>query len=258
MQSGFFDSHAHYEDGRFESDRIELLGSMPGRGVFAIINVGSCIRTSKASVCLAETFPFVYAAVGVHPHEADSFGEESLHYLKRMCAHEKVVAIGEIGLDFHYDFSPRETQRIVFKRQLELAKDLNAPVIVHSREATAEALAVLNESGVKRGVIHCFNGSLDIARRYIEMGYFIGIGGAVTFDNSKKLREAVREIPAEKILIETDAPYQTPAPRRGARNDSSLLGFTVGAIAAIKDVPAGYIADCARENALRFIGRETV
>ena len=245
----FFDSHAHYDDNRFKIDRDEVLTTLPSQGVCGIVNAGSHLTSSKASIKLAEKYPYIYAAVGIHPHEVKDMTEDTLQEIKKLCNNKRVVTIGEIGLDFYYDHSPRDMQRLWFKKQLELSLEVNLPVIVHSREATMEVFTILKESGVRRGVLHSFSGSLQTARDYIDMGFYIGIGGVVTFDKSKKLPEAVEKIPLEKILIETDAPYQTPVPHRGKRNDSSYLLYIAETIAKIKKTTVETVAEATKKNA---------
>ena len=247
----FFDSHAHYDDPRFSADREALITSLPTKGVRGFINAGSDLQSSKASVSMAEVFSYVWAAVGVHPHEVSEINDETIKEIKNLCSREKVAAVGEIGLDFYYDNSPRDIQRYWFKRQLELAAEAELPVIVHAREATAETLAILRESGVRRGVIHSFSGSAETAFEYIDMGFYIGVGGVVTFDKSKKLPEALEKIPLEYLLLETDAPYQTPVPFRGKRNDSSYLRYIAEAVARIKKTTAETVAAVTYENTKR-------
>jgi len=231
------DSHAHYDHKRFASDRDELLKALPENGVEMVINIGCDLPSSKASVKLAEAYNHVYASVGVHPHDAKVFcesGMEMVQELAALCAHEKVIGYGEIGLDFHYDFSPRDVQREWFKKQLELAYELNMPVIIHSRDAHEEVFDIIKASPVRRGVVHSFSGDKALALRYVDLGFYIGIGGVVTFDKTNTLQDAVAAIPLSGILLETDCPYLTPAPHRGKRNDSAYLSFVAEAVAKIK------------------------
>jgi len=228
------DSHAHYEHGRFKQDRDALLKSMPNKGVKLIINTGCDLPSSHDSIALADAHPHVYATVGVHPHEAKTLDEKNLETIKKLCSHSKVVALGEIGLDFHYDFSPRDVQRFWFKRQLELAQEINKPVVIHSREANDEVFDAIQKSPVRTGVIHSFSGDAKLALKYVKLGFYIGIGGVVTFDKSGQLQEVVAQIPLEHILLETDAPYLTPAPFRGKRNESHYLFYVAETIAKIK------------------------
>jgi len=228
------DTHAHYDHRRFDTDRDTLIKSLPASGVSEIINVGCDLRSSKASVKLAEAYPFAYATVGVHPHDAKSLSEQSLKTLEALCKHKKVVAYGEIGLDFFHNFSPHDTQRHWFRRQLELTHALGLPVVIHSRDANEEVYNTLYASPVRKGVIHSFSGDAELALAYVELGFHIGVGGVVTFDKTNKLQEAVAAIPLSKILLETDCPYLTPAPNRGKRNDSTQLVHVAAAIARIK------------------------
>ena len=197
----YFDSHTHYDDERFDDDRNELLASFPDAGIENVVNSSSDIASSKASIALTEKYPFFYASVGVHPHEVEKMTEQDLLELETLSKHEKVVAIGEIGLDFYYDLSPRDMQRYWFKRQLELAERLDMPIIVHSRDAAQECFDIIKASGVRKGVIHCYSGSAQMAKDYIDMGFYIGIGGSLTFKNNKKTVEVVEQIPIEKILL---------------------------------------------------------
>ncbi|MGL6173634.1 MAG: TatD family hydrolase [Cellulosilyticaceae bacterium] len=248
----YFDSHAHYDDERFEEDRAVLLQQLPLDGISYVVNAAASMESAYTSVQLANEYKYIYATVGVHPHEVESMKEGDIQILKKLAQNQKVVAIGEIGLDYYYDFSPRELQRIWFKRQLELAKELDLPVVIHSREACQETFDTLMLSGVKTGVIHCFSGSKELAREYVKKGFYIGIGGAVTFKNARKTVEVVEAIPLERILIETDCPYLTPVPHRGKRNDSSYLGHVVDKIAEIKNISALEVARVTEENAKKL------
>lgn len=248
----YFDSHAHYNDERFNEDRDELLQVIHAQGVQYIINVGADMLSSQESIDLAERYPFVYALVGVHPHEVDHMTLQDLETLENMTKHSKVVGIGEIGLDFYYNHSTEENQLKWFKNQLELAKKLDLPVSIHSREACQLTFDTIVASGVKEGVIHCFSGSYELAKEYIKRGFYIGIGGTLTFKNARKSIEVVQHIPLEKILIETDCPYLTPVPHRGKRNDSSYLPYVIEKIAEIKDVTAEEVAYITMENTKRL------
>jgi TatD DNase family protein len=248
----YFDSHAHYNDESFDGDREELLLSMPSQGVEFIVNAAADMASCYAGIALTDKYPFVYCSVGVHPHEVKHLKEEDMAVLRELTQKEKVVAIGEIGLDYHYDFSPREEQRKWFKEQLLLAKEVDLPVIIHSREASQETFDMIAESGVKEGVIHCFSGSAELAKAYVKKGFYIGIGGSLTFKNAKKTVEVVKEIPLEKILIETDCPYLTPTPFRGQRNDSSYLKYVVEKIAEIKGIDAMSISETTCQSAVKL------
>ena len=228
------DSHAHYDHKRFAPDQDILLKSMPGKGVGFIINVGCDLSSSQSSIKLAEKYPHVYATVGVHPHDAKTLTPAGLETLRQLCKHEKVVALGEIGLDFYHDFSPRDTQREWFKRQLQLVEELDMPVVIHSRDAADEVFDIISNSRMRRGVLHSFSGDAALAREYVKLGFHIGISGVVTFDKSGQLQNAVAAIPLENILLETDAPYLTPAPHRGKRNESHYLIHVAAEIAKIK------------------------
>ena len=248
----YFESHAHYDDERFDDDRDELLSSFPDEGIETVINSSSDIDSSKASIALAEKYPFFYASVGVHPHEVGKMVEQDIETLKMLSKHPKVVAVGEVGLDYYYDLSPRDEQRYWFNRQLELADELNLPIIVHSRDAAQECFDIIKASKVRNGVIHCYSGSAQMAKDYIDMGFYIGIGGSLTFKNNKKTVEVVEQIPMDKILIETDAPYLAPVPYRGRRNDSRLLKYVVEKIGNIKNLPEIDVCNITKNNAKRL------
>ncbi|MEA4973930.1 D-aminoacyl-tRNA deacylase [bioreactor metagenome] len=245
----YFESHAHYDDERFDDDRDELIASLQSEGVDTVVNASSDISSSKASIALSEKYPFFYASVGVHPHEVGKINEDDINILCELSKHPKVVAIGEIGLDYYYDLSPRDKQRYWFCRQLELAAELNMPVIIHSRDAAQECFDIIKESSVRRGVIHCYSGSAQMAEDYVNMGFYIGIGGSITFKNNKKGIEVVDQIPIEKILIETDSPYLAPVPFRGRRNDSRLLKYVVEKISEVKKIPESDICKITKINA---------
>lgn len=246
----YFESHAHYDDKRFDKDREKLLKQLlPESGVETVINIGADMNSSYKSVKLAEKYPYFYAAVGVHPHDAASMSDQDLETLHALSNHRKVVAIGEIGLDFYYDNSPRNLQRFWFQKQLSLAKETNLPVVIHSREAAQECFNMIKSSGVRRGVIHCYSGSAQMALDYIKMGFYIGIGGTLTYQNAKKTVEVVEAIPLEKILLETDSPYLSPVPKRGERNDSRNLVYVAEKIADIKKISHSQVTDITKENA---------
>ncbi|WP_054740060.1 TatD family hydrolase [Cellulosilyticum ruminicola] len=245
----YFDSHAHYDDERFDEDRYEFIERIHEEGVDYIVNVAADIPSCYTSLALAHKYPFVYCSIGVHPHDSKSLNDEKLAELKKLAGEDKVVAIGEIGLDYYYDSSPREDQRKWFKAQLALAKELDLPVIIHSREACQETFDTIMASGVKEGVIHCFSGSAELAKEYVKRGFYIGVGGSLTFKNARKAVEVVETIGLENILIETDAPYLTPVPHRGKRNDSSYLEHVVAKIAEIKGISVDEINEVTCQNA---------
>lgn len=258
---GIFDSHAHYDDERFDDDRDALLSGMKGAGVDYIVNVSSSMDTLHKTLEIAESYPFVYGSAGVHPSECSGLTESDIDIIKKACDHEKIVAIGEIGLDYHYPEPSRELQKKWFGRQLSLAAECDMPVIIHSREAAEDTYDILGSYDKSlrkdnRGVIHCFSYSAEMAKRYIDMGYYIGVGGVVTFSNAKKLKKTVCDIPLEKIVIETDCPYLAPAPHRGERNDSSLLCYVVKEIAGLKNVSEEEVIKVTAYNAAKMYGIE--
>lgn len=248
----YFDSHAHYDDERFDEDRFELLEEMKEKGVDFIVNVAANMESCETSMALAKKYPFVYCSVGVHPHDVEGLTDKDIETLRIMAEEEKVVAIGEIGLDYYYDYSPRELQRKWFKRQLELARELDLPVIIHSRDACQETFDLIVQSGIKKGVIHCFSGSSELAKEYVKKGFYIGIGGSLTFKNAKKTVRVVEEIGLEHILIETDAPYLTPVPHRGKRNNSSYLEHVVEKIGEIKGISFEEVCERTCQNAKKL------
>ena len=248
-----FETHAHYDDRRFDDDREELLQKMEESGIGKIINSGASVDSTKKTVELAEKYPNVYAAVGVHPTDAEELDETFLEWMKEKAAWEKTVAIGEIGLDYYWEKEPevQANQRYWFKRQLELAKEVDLPVIVHSRDAAADTMQILKD--VKewnlKGVIHCYSYSKEMALEFIKMGYYIGVGGVITFKNAKKLVETVEAIPLERILLETDCPYMAPEPFRGKRNSSLYLPYVVQKIAEIKGISTEEVERVTEANA---------
>lgn len=246
----YFESHAHYDDKRFKEDREELLRELlPACGVSHVINIGCDVKSSEMSVHMAEKYDYIYAAVGVHPHELYDMSSQTIDKLRKLSEHKKVVAIGEIGLDYYYDTHPREFQRFWFIQQLRLAEETGLPVVIHSREASQDTFDIIERSKVRRGSIHCYSGSAEMAKEYVKMGFHIGVGGVVTFPNAKKLVEVVEVIPLESILIETDCPYLSPAPNRGKRNDSRNLKYVVDKIAEIKGVTSEKVAEITKNNA---------
>lgn len=245
----YFESHAHYDDTRFEEDRVEILEGLKEKGVDYVINIGADMASSKMSIELAKEYPFIYCSVGVHPHEVEHMAQGDIDKLKEFANNEKVVAIGEIGLDYYYDLSPRELQQKWFKKQLQLAQELDLPIVVHSRDACAQTFEIIKEHPDLRGVIHCFSGSKELAKEYVKRGFYIGIGGSLTFKNARKTVEVVQEIPIEFLLIETDSPYLAPVPHRGKRNDSSYLVHVVEKIADIKGITPEEVAKITMQNA---------
>ncbi len=245
-----FDSHAHYDSEQFDEDRELLLHSMAEKGVGTIVNVGANWASVTEAVELAQKFPHVYAAVGLHPDEVGVLDEEKFAIVKAQCRKAKVVAVGEIGLDYYWDNESHEIQKKWFVRQLDLARELELPVIIHSREAAADTLEIMKEYGQGlHGVIHCFSYSLEMAKEYVKMGYHIGVGGVVTFKNGRKLKEIVEAIPLERILLETDCPYLAPVPFRGKRNDSSYLSYVAEEIANLKGITTEEVIAQTEQNA---------
>lgn len=231
------DTHAHYDDRQFAEDRDEILSSMPDLGVGAIVNVGASLAGCERSMELAQSYPFVYAAVGVHPDDVGALNEETFAMLEAWSQKDKVVAIGEIGLDYHWDEEPREVQKEWFIKQLDLARKYNLPVNIHSRDAAEDTFQIMKEyaQGLK-GIIHCFSGSKELAVEYVKMGFYIGVGGVVTFKNGKKLKQVVEEVPLTSIVLETDCPYLAPEPNRGKRNNSSYIKYVAEEVARLKNV----------------------
>lgn len=254
-----FETHAHYDDEQFEKDRDALILSMPQNGIGTIINVGASIESTKTTLKLAEQYPFVYAAVGVHPGDIGDLNEESFAWLKKQTERPKTVAIGEIGLDYYWDKETevQTAQRYWFARQMELAGETNLPVIIHSRDAAEDTLKVMKSVHAENipGVIHCYSYSKETAREFIKMGYYIGVGGVVTFKNAKKLKETVCDIPLERILLETDCPYMAPEPHRGSRNNSSYLALVAAKIAELKGITAEETEYVTAENAKKLFSK---
>ncbi len=244
-----FETHAHYDDPAFDRDRDRLITLLKDEGVAPIVNIGASIETTKSTIELAHRYDHVYAAIGVHPSDCGDLTEKDIEWLKDLSSDEKVVAIGEIGLDYHYDEPDREIQKKWFKRQLELAEDTSLPIVVHSRDAAQDTFDIIREFRGLRGVIHCFSYSVEFAREYVKMGYYIGVGGVVTFKNGRKLHEVVKEIPLESIVVETDAPYLSPEPYRGRRNSSAFIPYIIERIADLKNVSYETVESAVYENA---------
>ena len=250
-----FDTHAHYDDERFDGDREALLAGMPEKNVGLIVNPGCDISSSQTAVALAESFDFVYAAVGIHPENCGDFEPGMIDRLRQMTKNPRVVAIGEIGLDYYWaENPPRELQQEVLRRQLRLAEELGLPVIIHDRDAHGDTLEIVREFPRVRGVFHCFAGSAEMARELIKMGWMLSFNGAVTFKNAKKAPEVIAAVPLEKLMIETDAPYLTPVPHRGERNDSSYVRLVAEKIAQIKGLTPEEVEKATWENGRRFFG----
>lgn len=249
-----FETHAHYDDQAFDRDRDSLLRSMEAHGIEKIINVGASLRGVRDTVTLTEQYPFVYGAVGIHPDEVGELTEDHMEWMRGLCEKEKIVAVGEIGLDYYWDKENHEVQKKWFVRQMDLAKETGLPIIVHSRDAAKDTLDIMKAERADRlqGVIHCYSYSREQAREYMNMGYFLGIGGVVTFKNGKKLKEVVEYAPLDYLLLETDAPYLAPEPYRGKRNCSLYLTYVAQAIGEIKGVDYQTVMEVTRRNAERL------
>lgn len=249
-----FDSHAHLDDKRFDSDRDLMIKRAKEAGVTHIMNPGADLESSKRALALAHEYDMVYAAVGIHPHDAKEADEITLQLIEQMAKDKKVKAIGEIGLDFHYDFSPRDVQKQVFIEQIRMAQMLNLPVIIHDREANQEVLDILKkEAAFETGVLmHCFSGSAELARQYVKLGAYISLAGPLTFKNARKSHEVVLATPIERLMIETDAPYLTPMPYRGKRNESAYVHYVCQEMATLKGLSYEAVAVQTKENAKQF------
>lgn len=252
MLNNIFDAHAHYDDGWFDEDRDVLLASMPGNGVAYIVNASVDIATAETAIGYAEQYPFVYACAGIHPENLAGLPDDYLDRLTRLLQHEKAVALGEIGLDYHWDI-PRDEQNRVFEEQLQLAKELDIPVVVHDREAHGDTMALLRKYRPK-GLMHCFSGSVEMLKEVIKLGMSISLGGTVTFKNARVPVEVAAAVPLDRLLLETDAPYLSPVPFRGKRNDSSHIAYTAQKIAEIRGMDAQELIDLTTENAKRLYG----
>ena len=247
-----FDTHAHMNDPAFDADREEVLLSLAGKGVGAMLNVGCCLDSSKDCIAMAEKYPFVYASVGSHPDSADEVNEEVIEAYCRMAQHPKVMAIGEIGLDYYYETIPREVQQKAFRMQMALAKELGMPVIVHERNAHDDGMRIVKEFKGVTGVFHCYSGSAEMARQLVDMGWYIGFTGVLTFKNARKAVETAERIPLERIVLETDCPFMAPEPHRGKRNDPGFLPYMAQRLADIRGISQEEVERITTENAKRL------
>lgn len=245
------DSHAHYDDSSFDADREEILRELFSGEICKIVNIGCSVKSSYSSVKLAEEYAGIYAAVGLHPDAADEI--DRIEEIRRLCDNKKVVAVGEIGLDYHYEEHSRDIQKKAFEEQLKLAAELDMPVVIHSRDAWEDTMEFLRKYRPK-GVMHCFSGSAETAREIVGMGMYVGFTGVVTFKNAKKALKALEAVPLDRLLVETDCPYMAPEPNRGKRNYSGYLPYTVAAMAAVKGVSPDEMAEITAENAERLFG----
>ena len=253
----FFDTHAHYDDGAFDADRRELIASLPGSGVSLVLNPGCDRDTSETAMSLAGEHQHFYAAVGWHPHEAKSFDAEGGEgFLSEAAGAAKVMAIGEIGLDFHYDHSPRDVQLEIFARQMDFARECGLPVVIHSREAHEETMKVVRRYPDLRGVFHCYSGSAEAAREILDMGWYLSFNGVVTFKNARRALETIAIMPRDRLLLETDAPYLAPVPFRGKRCDSRMLTHTAAKIAEVLAISPDELSVLTMDNGKRFFGIE--
>ena len=252
-----FDTHAHYDSSAFNPDREAVLNALPEAGVALVVDPGCDLPSSRAALALAEQFPHVYAAVGIHPEDCAGYTDADLDVLRQLCRHDKAVAIGEIGLDYYWaENPPREFQQQVFRRQLELAVELDMPVIIHDREAHGDCLEIVKEYPGLRGVFHCFSGSPEMAAELLKRGWYLGFDGPITYKNAKRAPEVAAVTPLDRILVETDSPYMTPVPFRGKRNDSRYLPYVIEKLAEWKGVKAQEMTDITFANGKRLFGIE--
>ncbi len=254
MENKFIDSHAHLDDERFDEDREELINSMQENGIEAVLNPGADLKTSRAAVALADKYPFIYAAVGCHPHDSKFMDDDTMNIFRELAKNKKVLGIGEIGLDYYYDNSDRETQKIWFREQIRLAKELDLPYIVHDRDAHEDIIRIMKEehhTGT-RGILHCYSGSVEMTREFMKLGFYISLGGPVTFKKAKTPKMVAKEVPMERLLIETDSPYLAPEPFRGKRNEPKFVKYVAEEIAGIREVTVSEIAEKTKENFKRL------
>lgn len=248
----YFDTHAHYDDSAFDSDRDELLSALPSNGILLAVDPGCDLESSRAAIALADRFEHIYAAVGFHPEELEKLSEESFARLRTLAEHERCVAIGEIGLDYYWDASHKPEQRELFRRQIELALALDKPVIVHDREAHGDCLEVVRDYPRLRGVFHCYSGSAEMAEELLRRGWYLGFDGPVTYKNARRSLEVLALCPMDRLLLETDSPYLSPTPKRGERNDSRNLPYIAAKAAEIKGCTPEELAAAAMENGRRL------
>ena len=247
-----FDTHAHMNDPAYDEDRGNIMLGLNEKGVGLVMNVGCCLESSGDCIALAEKYPFVYASVGSHPDSADEVNEEVIEAYRQMAQHPKVLAIGEIGLDYYYETIPREIQQKAFRMQMQLAKELDMPVIVHERNAHDDGMRIVKEFKGVTGVFHCYSGSAEMARQLVDRGWYIGFTGVLTFKNARKAVETAASIPLERIVLETDCPFMAPEPFRGRRNDPGYLYRMAERLAEIRDLPVEEIWEVTTENAKRL------
>lgn len=251
-----FDTHAHYDSGAFNADRFDILASMPEKNVGLIVDPGCDLESSRAAIALAEKYSFVYAAVGWHPEDMDKLTDESFDEMIKLMHHPKCVAVGEIGLDYYWDAEHKDEQKALFIRQIELALELDKPVIVHDREAHGDSFDIVSRYPELRGVFHCYSGSAEMAAELLKRGWYLGFDGPITYKNARKALEVLQMCPLERMVIETDSPYLTPVPNRGRRNDSSTLKYVIDKIAEVKGVSASEVERVTFENGKKLYGME--
>lgn len=251
MYSNIFDTHSHYDDAQFDADRNDLLKSLPQKGVIGVVSCGCDPESTRFNAGLAEQYDYIYFAAGLHPENLEGLKMDDLDEIERYAKEEKCVAIGEIGLDYHWMASSKEVQKEFFAAQCELANKLDMPVIVHDREAHADTLAILKQYRPK-GVLHCFSGSAETAKEIVKMGMYIGLNGVATFKNARKSIEAAKAIPIERLVLETDCPYLAPVPHRGKRNDSSFIPFIAERLGEEFGIPAQELLNITAQNAKRL------
>lgn len=254
MENKFIDSHAHLDDERFEEDREELINSLYENGIETVLNPGADLNTSKSAVALADKYPFIYAAVGCHPHDSRFMNDDTMNIFRELAKNKKVIGIGEIGLDYYYDNSDRETQKIWFREQIRLAKELDLPYIVHDRDAHEDVFKIMKEehySGT-RGILHCYSSSVEMAREFVKLGFYISLGGPVTFKKARTPKLVAKEVPIDRLLIETDCPYLTPEPFRGKRNEPKYVKYVAEEIAGIREISVNDIAEKTKLNFKRL------
>lgn len=247
-----YDTHAHLNDRMFDIDRDEVIQKIRNSNVGLVNNIAYDIESSHTAIALAEKYDFIYATVGVHPSDVFSMTKQDIDTLRELAKHPKVVAIGEIGLDYHYDDADPEAQKFWLRAQLDLAKELDMPIVIHDRDSKGDCLSILKEKNISKAVVHCFSGSAETAKELVKMGLYISFTGVVTFKNARRAIEALKAIPIERLFIETDCPYMAPEPFRGQRNDSSLVYRIAEKIAEVKELPVDEVIRITRENAMKF------
>jgi len=248
------DTHAHYDDKAFDEDRDTLLAGMAEAGISRIVNIGSSLDACRRTLELMDKYNFIYGAIGVHPCDSAELTEESLAWIREVSSHEKCVAIGEIGLDYYWDEPDRDIQKKWFIRQMDIAREVKLPIVIHSRDAAKETIDIMTAQRAQEigGVVHCYSYSKELAKTFLDMGFYFGIGGVVTFSNGKKLKEALEYIPMDRIVTETDSPYLAPVPFRGKRNDSTKLPYVIEQIATIKGMSQEDVMQICKENAYKL------